>query len=374
MPYHVHNVNEVLGLNEDQARQDQDLIDHETAYNPHQKMNWIFPYIEGGPWIKDDTSRESIFTGVANQDTTESLAPIPIGTPFWPTEGVTLYNDAFQLLGAKVGNQYTMAKEGLIISARVDIPVGNVGLLVTASIHINDVQLVETTYIPRTSGIHTYTIPPSLVFIGDVVRVEVDTVKQTGNTQVHYLEAPAYWDTYSDPMFSNEQGLLDEVPNTNAYDIDIQFQEADVSDQWDMLAISAASLAPDEPLQANERLWVQTSTDNLEKFEVSTTDMAWTEIGRYPVADQSAVRGTSWVTATRTDGTLEGFYYEGRALIYRDGTITVQTQEICKLTPHPTVDFRSTVVGNDLVFEVRGSAIIAQNWDWRMIYFVRDIT
>jgi len=166
--------------------------------------------------------------------------------------------------------------------------------------------------------------------------------------------------------------LFDEVPDTNAYDIDMEFQEADVSDHWDMLAISQASLAPDEPLQANERLWTQTSTDNLTKATVSTNDNVWTEITRYAPADQSAVRATTWITATRTDTPFRAFYYESRALIYRDGVTSLQTQEVCEFAPHPNVTVRSTVVGTEVVVEVKGRT--AQDWTWEIVYFVRDIT
>jgi hypothetical protein len=46
---------------------------------------------------------------------------------------------------------------------------------------------------------------------------------------------------------------------------------------------------------------------------------------------------------------------------------------ICNFTPHPSVGFKSWVDGNDLVFEVRGSSVSDQAWDWKMTYFVRDV-
>jgi hypothetical protein len=110
------------------------------------------------------------------------------------------------------------------------------------------VQYVTTTYVPRTSGVKTFAIAPFYVFAGDVIRIEMDVVKQTGNQQIDYEEAANFWATYTNAFFTDVQGLFDEVANDNAYDLDLYFIPADVSPAWDLLAASYPLLIPaDEP-------------------------------------------------------------------------------------------------------------------------------
>jgi hypothetical protein len=369
MPYHTHIMQQVLGLQDDQDRQDQDLIDHETAYNPHDKENWRGAWIFGNYEI-NDTSRDSTFLGIANTSTTDPIAPVPTGTPFYPTDGA-IYVDDFQLIGAKVGNRYTMAADAVITEARVDINIANVGLLTTVVFHVNNIQIASATYVPRYAGLHVFLIPTTFVFIGDTVDIESDVVKQTGNTQVHFEVDTAYWDTYSNVLFSTEEGLFDDTPNTNAYNLDLTFIPAVVSPDWDIQAVSSAALMPQA--STAEARWLRESTHIFEHYLATTTDSIWTEIARITEPEDVWRTGYVNLVAKRTDLPDRLLMY-ANFNVWRDGVspVVASSDAYSQAGGHALMDFQVIGDGNDAVAQVKGFP--GQTWEWDLTYFFRDVT
>jgi hypothetical protein len=274
------------------------------------------------------------------------------------------------LLGAKVGNQYTMAQDGMITAAKIIIPTLNVGLLTTADLHINGVQVSSSTYVPRTAGEHLYNISPSFVFIGDVVRIEVDVVNQSGNTNVYYDVDVDYWVTYTNPMFSSEQGLLDEVLNDNAYNIDLNFTPAEVSPDWDIQAASSSTLIH-QPDPAEAR-WTRESTHVFEHYLATTTDNMWTEIAR--IAEPEGVWRTGYanLVARRTDSPDRLLMY-ANFNVWRDGVapVVATSDKYSQSGGHQLMDFQVIGDGNDVVAQVQG--FTGETWDWDLTYFFRDV-
>jgi hypothetical protein len=340
-----------------------------SEYANERRTDWQGIWAPGTYEI-DDQARDNVFLGIANTQTTDPIAPTPSGIPIYPTDGA-IYIDQFQLLGAKVGNQYTMAQDAVITEARIVINVANVGLLTTVDIHINNVQTVATTYVPRVAGLHTFLLPVTFVFINDVVRIEVDTVKQTGNTQVHFEQSVDYWTGYTDPLFSLEQGLLDEVANANAYDIDMLFTPADVSPDWDLQAVSSATLiSQSAPAEA---AWTRESTNLFNHYFATTVDNVWTEIARIAEPEDVWRTGYAKIVSKRTD-------LPDRCLIYanfnvwRDGVspVVASSDAYSQAGGHALMDFRVIGDGNDVVAQVKGFP--GETWDWDLTYFFREVT
>jgi hypothetical protein len=243
-------------------------------------------------------------------------------------------------------------------------------LLTTVVFHVNNIQVATATYVPRNAGLHVFLIPTTFVFIGDVVDIESDVVKQTGNTQVHYEVDAGYWSTYSDALFSAEEGLFDDTPDTNAYNLDLNFTPAIVSPDWDIMAVSSAALIGQA--SKSEAAWTRESTHLFEKFVVSTTANAWTEIARKPHDPDSWITGYARITARRTD--LAGrLVMSSDFTVWRDGVapVVASSDKYSQAGGHALMDFQVIGDGNDAVAQVKGFP--GQDWEWELVYFTRDV-
>jgi hypothetical protein len=327
-----------------------------------RRMDWQGIWTAGTYEI-EDTARDKTFLGTANTQTTDPIAPVPTGTPIYPTDGA-IYVDQFQLIGAKVGNRYTMAQDAVVTEARVDINIANVGLLTTVVFHVNGVQVATATYVPRVAGLHSFLIPTTFVFAGDVVDIESDAVKQTGNTQVHYEVDAGYWGTYSNALFSLEEGLFDDTPDTNAYNLDLNFTPAIVSPDWDIMAVSSAALI--NQASTKEAAWTREKSTFFHNAVFISLDNMWSEVSRLPIPTGSSIVGSVTTLSKRIDSV--GYYSSDISILaWNDaGILTTDDTTIFELGD-VLLATRVIVDGTDLVLEIRGR--INQEWEWGLTWW-----
>lgn len=118
-----HPIGAITGLITEQARQDQDLTDHENAYNPHQKVNWIYPYVLGDTYHEDDMVNDGGWLEIANKTTIERAAPQPVGEQSWIVPDAPIYTDEQYLGGVQVGVRITnLSLAYQITKVRVWVP------------------------------------------------------------------------------------------------------------------------------------------------------------------------------------------------------------------------------------------------------------
>ena len=175
---------------------------------------------------------------------------------------------------------------------------------------------------------------------------------------------------------ANVRGLLvtdggweDLVEDANAYSIDILYQDAYVSPDWEVVAFSGSNgePTPTPVLTAQDVSWVHENSTPLETGSVVTSGAAWTEIARLTV--DNAIKATIGIDAKRTDGV--GYHVsEWVMLVWNDaGTLTTSLQKDNELG----IDLSVTVEddGQDAVVKVKGKP--GQDWDWRITAFYREL-
>ena len=84
----------------------QQLVDGIVFVDP-TAAHWRSPYVPGDPYITNDVVRDGPWLGIANKDTTDRLAPIPVGSPRYvlpdsPTWSSTPTASAAVLTGLRV--------------------------------------------------------------------------------------------------------------------------------------------------------------------------------------------------------------------------------------------------------------------------------
>jgi hypothetical protein len=106
---------ELVRVGGDSSDQEQNLLDHENAYNPHQTVKWV----NGGQWVPGtyqqfDQVRENGWTMIANKVTSDYPSPQQVGSPFWTYEGAapTTDDNANQIIS---GQRYTNTTIGFQI-------------------------------------------------------------------------------------------------------------------------------------------------------------------------------------------------------------------------------------------------------------------
>ena len=152
----------------------QDLADHETAYNPHGKMNWLSPYVPGDSAVTDDVVLDDGYLMIANQDTNEPAAPDPFGQPFWVYDG-TILETSDSASQITFGNRYPINSTGYISGYRVYIVTGN---------HYNIYTVVDPLGIPIINQLSDFTatttgwvsLALTPIFVGGSVVVDLVAV------------------------------------------------------------------------------------------------------------------------------------------------------------------------------------------------------
>ena len=160
---------QVLGLQDDQDRQDQNLVDHETAHNPHSTVKWI----NSGVWVagtyeSQDQVRQDGWTMIANKQTTDYPAPRPIGSPFGLYDGtLTPMTESAKVVS--YGSRYTFGTDGYITSYRVNVTTGNYYEIFLVRDPLGaDVQDRLAFFTATTTGWVTFTIEPTIVLANSV--------------------------------------------------------------------------------------------------------------------------------------------------------------------------------------------------------------
>ncbi len=63
------------------------LSEHEAEPNPHDKMNWVHPYVQGADYFEDDVVTNGSWTMIANKDTLEYPFPQAAADVAWAVFG-----------------------------------------------------------------------------------------------------------------------------------------------------------------------------------------------------------------------------------------------------------------------------------------------
>ena len=184
-------------------------------------------------------------------------------------------------------------------------------------------------------------------------------------TPITYMEDPAYWPTSPFPAV---QGLIaiddnygDITVNTNAYGLDIYVQQVEISDDWDLVAVSSGSGGSSSGVLSNVGIDTVGVT-----YSVVTSDIAWTEIYRSEIPAYGGYVATCHFDAYRLDA---ADYYNSKLRVLAF-TGSVDSEQVYELGPN-LMGCRALLDGNELVLEVRGMP--GQDWAWRYVPYWRVI-
>lgn len=190
-------------------------------------------------------------------------------------------------------------------------------------------------------------------------------------TPITRLEDVNYWGLNPAPngtvegLYVEDDGYDNIVANTNAYGVDVFFQQYQQSEDWDILATSAASATGGGTAVASpEPPGVAVTNVTL------TTDQTWTEVAREPIATDEWFNVYAYVVAERVDVDGPKYSSASRAMTWYDGPLQVDGQTIWELG-QTNLDVRIVADGTDAVVEVRGRN--GQTWSWSARKYVVPI-
>jgi hypothetical protein len=220
------------------------------------------------------------------------------------------------------------------------------------------------------------TVSPGAV--GSPIGVQNFDFNTTTPTPITYGLDAGYWATSPYPTTQGLLGIDTDygsiTPDTTAYGTDIEVQNATISPDWDVVAVTGGGGGGGSAirtLDATETAWVVASATLLDVGEVMTVGAGWMEIGRFTVPLDTGFRVKFLATARREDA-FGVFYGEGNYLIYNEaGSLTLKTLSENDESTNPVVGFQVVIAGIDLVFEVRG--MTNEDWHFKLVGFHKEI-
>ena len=139
---------------------------------------------------------------------------------------------------------------------------------------------------------------------------------------------------------------------------------------WElMLSVPKVGAGGVATLNAEETLWIKSSSSPLKSAGVVTSGNSWTELARITLDADTAIKATCSVDAKRTDD-VEYHVSEWVVLAWNEaGNLTSYLQKDIEVGADLSVSLETD--GQDLLLRVRGKP--GQDWDWKITAYYREL-
>ena len=211
-------------------------------------MEWLGDWVQQ-TYLKQQVVRDGDWTMVALIETADRAAPTTVGAPEYSVVPDPIFPELSNVSLVKSGQTYTFTEDGWLENIRVWVPeILDHSFRVILEDVTNSVTR-EITLGPITPDAwNVVTEGNAFVQAGNVFKITLETSHDTGGA-AEYVEHTTFWSAPGSPLWAAAVGHLSfggtpEAGKDNAaYGIDVQFQQALISPDWDVVASTGNSAA-----------------------------------------------------------------------------------------------------------------------------------